>query len=289
MSHGPPRAYSSYSTIPNRMNNNPPSFQTSLISNNNNNGSTTSGSTQETLYCDSCQTFRHVSFFNERDFKYNVCNICHSREIQKRKHQLERYEIYEEQQRTLKQAKYQAIQYPTQPPAPAPAPAPTSSTSNAPITLNNSPPPSTSSSPATTSSSVMHTLNPSPKYTPTMRNQSQLQSHMQPSLPSLPSQPESPTLPPQEFNSKSLTPISNPIFDSPTPSSSSSSKLTEKDSTIDLDQFVKELEKETEFDRKQYQLDIEALMESLGENAGFTQLGRGICEKVLEGTTFNFR
>ncbi|KAF1801144.1 hypothetical protein FB192DRAFT_1384317 [Mucor lusitanicus] len=58
---------------------------------------------------------------------------------------------------------------------------------------------------------------------------------------------------------------------------------------IDLGTFVRELEGETEFDRKQYHLDIGPLMESMGENPGFTQLGRGICERVLEGTKFNFR
>lgn len=331
MSHGPPRAYSSqsYSALPRQqvMNNQQP-FQQNLINNSttlnsssNGGGSTTTAanSTQETLYCDSCQTFRHVSFFNEKDFKYNVCNLCHAREMQKRKHQLERYEMYEEQQRTLKQARYQnAIQYPVSSSPQG------NNNNNSPITLNdsrssntnNTPPSQTLASPQikTSSSPIMLNQTTSPHnsknvFTPTtpntsMRNQSQLQSHMhslQPSitLPSLPPQLQQQSPPsPQDLHDKSsnsnnsnLTPImlpNNPIFDSPTPTSSNSSSGAEKD-TIDLDQFVKELEKETEFDRKQYHLDIELLMNTLGENAGFTQLGRGICEKVLEGTSFNFR
>jgi hypothetical protein len=57
-----------------------------------------------------------------------------------------------------------------------------------------------------------------------------------------------------------------------------------------LDAFVLELKKETTmFDRKQFHLDIEPLIQSKGEAPGFTQLGRGICEYVLEGTKFNFR
>jgi hypothetical protein len=58
---------------------------------------------------------------------------------------------------------------------------------------------------------------------------------------------------------------------------------------IDLNTFVRELEQEIIFDRKQYHLDIVPLIDSMGEEAGFTQLGRGICERVLEGTKFNFR
>ncbi|KAI8887121.1 hypothetical protein K501DRAFT_283421 [Backusella circina FSU 941] len=58
---------------------------------------------------------------------------------------------------------------------------------------------------------------------------------------------------------------------------------------ITLDAFVLELKKEmTMFDRKQFHLDIGPLIQSMGESPGFTQLGRGICEYVLEGTKFNF-
>ncbi|KAI8975646.1 hypothetical protein BDF20DRAFT_837024 [Mycotypha africana] len=88
---------------------------------------------QESLYCDSCQTFRNVRAFNERDSKYNVCNFCRSRDMQKRKHQLERYEMFEEQQqRTIKQARYQQQQRQLQyavPPLASSSSSPSSSTS----------------------------------------------------------------------------------------------------------------------------------------------------------------
>ncbi|KAI8366447.1 hypothetical protein EDC96DRAFT_166465 [Choanephora cucurbitarum] len=58
---------------------------------------------------------------------------------------------------------------------------------------------------------------------------------------------------------------------------------------ISLEAFVHELERESEFDRKTYHLNIQPLIIRLGSNPGFTQLGRAICEHVLEGTKFNFR
>lgn len=421
MSHGPPRPYAhNYSNMPasnlsrqqphqSQVINNQQSFQQALVTSSPptighvqqaNSNSTSAGSnntsasspssvgrginpnaTQETMYCDSCQTFRHVSFFHERDFKYNVCNICHTREMQKRKHQLERYEMYEEQQRTYKQARYHQIQYATPqqqqqqqqqhqqqqlPPAQL--------HSSAPINLNSSsagnsplPPPQTLSSPqikqSPPSSNIMQSLsqvknntntntnnNKSNMFTnSTMRNQPQLQPHLHSqqvmsstiSLP-LPNQQtqqqqQSPDLhqipPASQIKHESLlhrldksntivsnnlpnplpptnsnsTPITLPptTLNQPTPNVTASTTVLTPPVThhkntstsaeraaqevIDLDTFVRELEGETEFDRKQYHLDIGPLMESMGENPGFTQLGRGICERVLEGTKFNFR
>lgn len=418
MSHGPPRPYAhNYSNMPaSNLSRQPPqqsqvlnsqqTFQQALVtsspptighvqqansnstgagSNNTSAGSPSSvgrgmnpNATQETIYCDSCQTFRHVSFFNERDAKYNVCNICHTREMQKRKHQLERYEMYEEQQRTYKQARYHQIQYATPqqqqhqqyqqqqlPPAQL--------HSSAPINLNSSsagnsplPPPQTISSPqikqSPPSASMMLSLsqvknNPntnsnnntskSNMFTnSTMRNQSQLQPHMHSqqvmsstiSLP-LPNQQQQQSpdlhqippssqikhesllhrldksntivntnlpnpLPPANSNSTPIT-LPSTSLNQPTPSTTASTTVLTPPVThhkntstsaeraaqevIGLDTFVRELEGETEFDRKQYHLDIGPLMESMGENPGFTQLGRGICERVLEGTKFNFR
>lgn len=319
-------------------------------------GITTPSSTHETLYCDSCQTFRHVSFFNERDFKYNVCNICHTRELQKRKHQMERYEMYDEQQRTYKQGRYsQPIQQQQQQQmyaTPLPIQQPQLH-SSAPINLggnsNNSsgsnhtsplPPPQTISSPqikqSPPTSSMMLTLaqvnnntnnasntsastsasnnntnnNKSHMFSnPAMRNQSQLQSHMhsqqlmQPlPLPNqdlhqalkhepivLPSTTTSNTTTTSNMTTNTTT--TNTVV-TPAPvthrTTTSSAERASQD-IINFETFVRELEKETEFDRKQYHLDIGPLMESMGEGAGFTQLGRGICEKVLEGTKFNFR
>ncbi|KAI8390904.1 uncharacterized protein BYT42DRAFT_174165 [Radiomyces spectabilis] len=57
---------------------------------------------------------------------------------------------------------------------------------------------------------------------------------------------------------------------------------------ISINDFIAALKHETVFLRKQYLVDITPLLENLTESAGFTQLGRAICERVLEGTTFNF-
>ncbi|KAI7903989.1 uncharacterized protein BX663DRAFT_351832 [Cokeromyces recurvatus] len=342
--------------------------------NNTSRGITTTplGSTQETLYCDSCQTFRHISFFQEREFKYKVCNLCHTRELQKRKHQLERYELYEEHQRNYKQARYQNIQYnaPQQQQL-SPQQQLHSSTS---ININNNaggvlpPPPSQSiSSPQTKQSSsatsVMPTnngnvnnsnnnkhINRAHMFTPPIVSQAHMHSQqmMQSSIP-LPLPNQQSQSHPQQLQSQDLQQIpqhqlkhehllqrldkSNMINNSNTqrstvpttnaslassslPSSvsimapanaslaqnqaslpstirhkSSSSTSAEKASQeiISLERFVKELEKETEFDRKQYHLDIGQLIDNMGENPNFTQLGRSICERVLEGTKFNFR
>jgi hypothetical protein len=72
-------------------------------------------------------------------------------------------------------------------------------------------------------------------------------------------------------------------------STSSSSSSAVNVDLISLDEFVEELKKHVDFDRKLYHLDIQPLIEGMGSSAGFSQLGRGICEKVLEGTRFNFR
>ncbi|KAI9317856.1 hypothetical protein BX666DRAFT_1932033 [Dichotomocladium elegans] len=53
--------------------------------------------------------------------------------------------------------------------------------------------------------------------------------------------------------------------------------------------FIFALQQETEFDKKQYAVDISPLISQLGREAGFTQLGRAICEHILAGTKFNFR
>ncbi|KAI8081965.1 uncharacterized protein B0P05DRAFT_67455 [Gilbertella persicaria] len=373
MSHGPPRAYSShnYSAIsPNTMArqqvmNSPQSFQQTvsdsppttlgqISSNKNTNNSAsnspghsggriTAGSTQETLYCDSCQTFRHISFFPERDYKYNVCNICRSREMQKRKQQMERFEMYEEQQRNIKQARY--IQYN------APSPSSTNSSqqqihSPTPINLNGNTNNSNNNSSSGNSSSnsaganagkcqpllgcILITLvighiannnNSKQSFTPP-NNLSQMQ-------PSLQSQTTTPlSLPSQQQQQskrdgllhrleKSKTPDQNKIPSSSTIITTTSKRARESapktplqiplplprphhkltstvaeratQNVISLEEFVRELGQETEFDRNHYHVDIRPLLESLGSNAGFTQLGRAVCERVLEGTKFNFR
>lgn len=53
--------------------------------------------------------------------------------------------------------------------------------------------------------------------------------------------------------------------------------------------FVLALQQESEFDRKQYVVDIQPLITELGKDAGFTQIGRAICDLILTGTKFNFR
>ena len=383
MSHGPPRTFQSqaYSTlqtnpIPRQqaiagqqvfqhalVTTGPSATINQLGQNNNNstNGTTSnngspssisntgSKATNAKIYCDSCQTFRHSNFFNDTEFKYNVCNICHNREMQKRKHQLERYEIYEEQ-RSYKQARFTSpqqshLQY-TQQQITAPINMNNNNSSNAnsnsggggnsggsthtssltpPQTIpspqiKQSPPASSILLPqqqinSNNNGNTNNTNNGNMFTNASMRNPSQLQSHLQAqqamqsaiSLP-LPNhtstekdQNNTKTMP---LNLPSTNVISPNALATPQPTHSTSSPTTtiihhransssavEKASldVIDFPTFVRELEKETVFDRKQYHLDIIPLMDSMGENAGFTQLGRGICERVLEGTKFNFR
>ena len=62
-----------------------------------------------------------------------------------------------------------------------------------------------------------------------------------------------------------------------------------KQEVLTLEGFVHVLQQETEFDRKHYDIDITPLIHRMGQGAGFSQLGRGVCEHVLSGTKFNFR
>jgi hypothetical protein len=265
------------------------------------------------MYCDSCQTFRHVAFFNERDFKYGICTLCQNREVQKRKQQLERYEIYEEQQR--KQARYQ-MQYATAPQLPPSHPI--QSQIHSPISLGHTP----ASSPQIkqSSPSIVPTLssqiNPTkPLFSSPMRNQTQMQSNLhQQMIQALPTQDIQSATPSTGATASTSTAavggstvtVTHPSLPPPTqtappqrqekpivmPTSiGRTSQLMDRQSqeVITFEVFVSLLERETEFDRKQYHLDISPLMETMGEGAGFTQLGRGICEHVLKGTKFNFR
>ncbi|RCH77878.1 hypothetical protein CU098_002656 [Rhizopus stolonifer] len=298
MSHGPPRAYSShnYSAIsPNTMArqqvmNSPQSFQQTvsdsppttlgqISSNKNTNNSAsnspghsggriTAGSTQETLYCDSCQTFRHISFFPERDYKYNVCNICRSREMQKRKQQMERFEI---------------------------------AGANAGHIANNN-----NSKQSFTSPNNLSQMQPSLKSQTTtplsLPSQQQQQSKRDGLLHRLeksktPDQNKIPssstiitTTSKRARESAPKTPLQIPL-PLPRPHHKLTSTVAERatQNVISLEEFVRELGQETEFDRNHYHVDIRPLLESLGSNAGFTQLGRAVCERVLEGTKFNFR
>lgn len=342
MSQGPSRGFPShnYSTIPQTslprqpVMNNQQSFQQTIMTSsppttignssaspNTRTMSTPNSAQQDKIFCDSCQTFRHVAYFGEKDFKYNVCNLCHTREMQKRKHQMERYDAFDDQQqRNYKQARYQGIQYPAtqqqlhtnapitlnsrsnNSPLPPPPPPPSSSSSQStPPQVKQSPPIIHGLKNTTTnfSNNKQHIFTP-PNSTATMRNQSQLmhpQSVLQNSISlPLPNQQSPHDIP---VNTTNDTPNGNLVL----PSSAMTTTLTPitthhkmsasaeraSQDIISLDQFVKELEKEIEFDRKPYHLDIGPLMESMGENPGFTQLGRGICERVLEGTKFNFR
>jgi hypothetical protein len=334
--------------------------------NNNSIGRATT-STMDSLYCDSCQTFRHISFFHERDFKYKVCNLCQTRDIQKKKHQMEKYEMYEEQQRNYKHpTRYQQqIQYNQQQLHSSSTPINLNSGSNGGNSSPLPPPQSISSSPQIikqspptahiiNSNSQPHLYNsnsspPSPTTNTTtpiiiaatrnpMRNQPHIQQQsIQSSTISLPL----PTPPQQDIhqipsnqprqdnllnrldkaqatsasnnNTASLslpstniiTPIrtaissasiANPPASAPSisnpPTTHHKSSTTAERATLDvlsLDAFVQKLEKETHFDRKQYHLDITTLIESIDGSPSFTQLGRAICGKILEGTKFNFR
>lgn len=309
----------------------------------------TSNGITESLYCDSCQTFRHVSVFRERDFKYKMCNLCQTRDIQKKKHQMEGYEMYEEQQRSYKHSSryQQQVQYNQQQLHSSSTPINLKSNSSS---ANSSPLPPTSpqiikqSPPANTHNNNSHLYNntssPSTNTTPiviaastnVMRSRMQ-QQPIQSSTISLPL----PALQQQDLHhipsnqqrqdsllhrldkvpttNNNLTPLALPsphfitedvvvtatasITPVPVPSTNTTTTATHNKSStvaeraalnvISLDTFVKELEKENVFDRRQYHLDIRPLTESIGDNPSFTQLGRGICSKVLEGTKFNFR
>jgi hypothetical protein len=297
---------------------------------NNNRSTTAANGVTDNLYCDSCQTFRHVSFFHERDFKYKVCNVCQTRDIQKKKHQIEKYELYEEQQKNYKHpTRYQQQLHSSSSPINLSSNSNSNSNSSPPLPppqSMSSPPQIIKQSPPTThiiNTSHLYNNSPSPSsiapiiITATKRNQSRMQRQsIQASAISLPlpapqQQQDSLSQSPNNNLTHIITPTRTAITStstattssSPAPAPGANTILTppvthHKSSTaaeraaldmIDLDTFVRELEKETHFDRRQYHLDIGPLIESIGDNPSFTQLGRGICGRVLEGTKFNFR
>lgn len=86
-----------------------------------------------------------------------------------------------------------------------------------------------------------------------------------------------------------VSPSNTAKTNGPPTASTSRDKSQQRQEVLSLEMFVHALQQETEFDRKQYDVDIEPLIARMGEGAGFSQLGRGICEHVLTGTKFNFR
>ncbi|KAG1147634.1 hypothetical protein G6F38_004076 [Rhizopus arrhizus] len=289
------------------------------------------GGNAQTEYCDNCQTFRHISFFQEKDFKYNICRLCNEREMQRSMANKERYEQYEEQQKSLKHNRYPISPYSQQQQQQHQQQQhqqqrQQTTTSSAYTPNQTSPlfPGSSASSPPQTSSQLSlqlpqmpitlggnnpANLPPPPNLaTPNNSNNSNNPS------PQLNASSSSMMLGMNINNSKShLFPVNNSnrndhhqqqqihmhqIIQPPLPlpqrskattrlSSTSSSSAVNVD-LISLDEFVEELKKHVDFDRKLYHLDIQPLIEGMGSSAGFSQLGRGICEKVLEGTRFNF-
>ncbi|KAG1448801.1 hypothetical protein G6F56_008840 [Rhizopus delemar] len=359
MSIGPHRSSYGFSTIPSTPNSlprqhmmNTPAFQQVMTlvplpnsslntqssnhssSSNSSNGVSTprqtgAGGNAQTMYCDNCQTFRHISFFQDKTFKYSVCRLCDEREMQKRIVNKERYEQYEEQQKNLKQSRYPI-------PQSSYSQATTSSfTSQAPpifaTHLSTSSPPQTSSSaqlsiqlpqmPITLGGNNSANLPPPPNLaTPTSSNSS---SHPSPQMNASSNMilgmnmnsnkahlfPTAATTTITTTTASTIaTPTSTPTINNirnnpmhqtiqsslsvPNPLRMRSTNKTSSSQSVDLislDEFVQELRKHVDFDRKLFHLNIQPLIEELGPSAGFSQIGRGICEKVLEGTRFNFR
>ncbi|KAI7863965.1 hypothetical protein BDF14DRAFT_1998088 [Spinellus fusiger] len=60
-----------------------------------------SGSIQNNQ-CDNCHALHSVQYQNERGLKYNLCDTCRSQELTKRKSQMDRYDMYDEQQNSYK-------------------------------------------------------------------------------------------------------------------------------------------------------------------------------------------
>ncbi|KAG1494061.1 hypothetical protein G6F47_009316 [Rhizopus delemar] len=284
------------------------------------------GGNAQTLYCDNCQTFRHISFFQEKDFKYNVCRLCSEREMQKRMVNKERYEQYEEQQKNLKHNRYPISPYSQQQQQHQHQQQQQQTTTSSAYTPNQTSPlfpGSSANSPPQTSSQLSLQLpqmpinlgGNNPANLPPPPNLATPNNSNHPS-PQLNASSSSMMLGMNMNNSKShLFPVNNTnrndhhqqqqqihmhqIIQPPLPlpprskatprlSSTSSSSSAVNVDLISLDEFVEELKKHVDFDRKLYHLDIQPLMEGMGSSAGFSQLGRGICEKVLEGTRFNF-
>ncbi|RCI01510.1 hypothetical protein CU097_015922 [Rhizopus azygosporus] len=251
--------------------------------------------------------------------------MCSDRELQKRLYNKERYEQYEEQQKNLKHNRYSIQQHQQRqqqtysvqtatsvyaqqaqvPPhyansnntAANPTPAPSTSSQipmqlpQMPIGLGggnasaNLPPPPNLATPTNSnnaspqistlsSSSMMLGINMKGNNSSNKQHTFQTQQlHMhqviQPSLP-LPN----PSIAAQKNRASNRA--------------ASNASIATNVNLISLDEFVEELKRHIDFDRKLYHIDIQSLIESMGPSAGFTQLGRKICEKVLEGTKFNF-
>ncbi|CAM0138379.1 hypothetical protein VKS41_002929 [Umbelopsis sp. WA50703] len=52
--------------------------------------------------------------------------------------------------------------------------------------------------------------------------------------------------------------------------------------------FVETLRQSQNFERKQFAIDMAPIIAEAGNEAGFTQLGRAVCDRVLQGTGYNF-
>ncbi|KAI9247633.1 hypothetical protein BY458DRAFT_527075 [Sporodiniella umbellata] len=280
------------------------------------------GGATQTMYCDNCQTFRHISFFQDKSYKYSVCRLCDEREIQKRMVNKERYEQYEEQQKNLKQTRYPMPQcsFPQTSQAPPPVFSGVANTSTSPvpqapsaqlsiqlpqmpITLGgnhspaNLPPPSNLAAPTNNSNNNSH-LSPQMNTSSGMILGMNINGNKQP-LFSTPANKTTASAGNASSNTTSTNnnhTIRNDSLPMHPPSNPATLRMRSANRTsssshvdlISLGEFVEELKKQVDFDRKLFHLDIQPLIEVMGPLAGFSQLGRGICEKVLEGTRFNF-
>ncbi|ORE08209.1 hypothetical protein BCV72DRAFT_324242 [Rhizopus microsporus var. microsporus] len=329
--------------------------------NNNNNGTAnnnasitrhaTAGTTPQNLYCDNCQTFRHVAFFQEKEYKYKVCKMCSERELQKRLYNKERYEQYEEQQKNLKHNRYSIHQHQQRQQqtysvqtatsvyaqqaqisphyannnntAANPTPAPSTS-SQIPIQLPqmpiglgggngsaNLPPPPNLATPTNSNNASPQISTPSSSMMLGINMKGNSSSNKQHAFPTVAILPNSNNTSTTNNNNSSnngrhdqqqlhMHQVIQPSLPLPNPSiatqrnrtsnrAASNASIATNVNLISLDEFVEELKRHIDFDRKLYHIDIQSLIESMGPSAGFTQLGRKICEKVLEGTKFNFR
>ncbi|KAI8148065.1 hypothetical protein BJV82DRAFT_315875 [Fennellomyces sp. T-0311] len=302
----------------------------------------------DSIYCDGCQNVRPASYFpGERRLDYNVCEVCRSREMQKRKQQLERYsnDVYEESQRTFKHntrppPPFQQYQYAHQQPhmqhlspqslqqqqqhlqAPAPLRMPASSPQIKPtLPLSSSMIPGMQQVnkplfPSSLRPQVHHVPVSLPLTLPQQQQQQQThhEFNQQSPLPSHPPPPLAQPPPRQLHDSDQQMPIRMPVIENekpqapppppqtttPTSTSTATTATTTNRSPskqtdtscqdiLSPEAFVYALQQETEFERKQYVVDINPLIARLGSEAGFTQLGRAICEHILAGTKFNFR
>jgi hypothetical protein len=55
------------------------------------------------------------------------------------------------------------------------------------------------------------------------------------------------------------------------------------------DAFVETLRQSQNFERRQFAIDMAPIIAEAGNEPGFTQLGRAVCDRVLQGTGYNFR